>query len=172
MYGYGMYNVPVQMNVDRINNQIKELEELRNQYQNIPNQQPVNNIINASQQNQPSQKDMVEWRILNENEQVDNLYVQNKTLFINENMMVLKGVDGKLEKWTIKKVYPIDEKDRKIEELEKQVNELKEVIANGFNKDSKSGKTIQEFEQSSGVCDVNDDTTTKTTSRSVQTKTK
>lgn len=37
--------------------------------------------------------------MLNENEEVDNLYVANKTLFINDNLMVLKGVDGSLEKW-------------------------------------------------------------------------
>jgi hypothetical protein len=159
MYGYGMYNVPNQMNIDRINGQIKELEELRNQYQNIGGQPPVNNIINASQSQTQPQKDMVEWRILNENEQVDNLYVQNKTLFINEKGMILKGVDGKLEKWQIKKIYPIDEKDQKIEALEKQVQELKEVIANEY---TKSNQSIKDCKQQDGLDNVDTNTTTKT----------
>ena len=60
---------------------------------------------------QSPQNDMVIWRVLNENEEVDNLYVQNKTLFINDSMMVLKGVDGSLEKWKVEKIYPVDKKD-------------------------------------------------------------
>ena len=70
--------------------QKEQLEGLLNSLQN-----PLNNV-------KPS-KDLIEWRILNENEEVDNLYVQNKTLFISDNLMVLKGVDGSLEKWEIKK---------------------------------------------------------------------
>lgn len=73
-------------------------------------------------------RNFVELRILNENENVDTLYVQNKTLFINDKNMILKGIDGSLEKWEITKVYPIDPKDQKIRELEKQIQELKEMI--------------------------------------------
>lgn len=37
-------------------------------------------------------KTLVEWaKILNENEEVDNLYVNNKTLFVGANMMLLNG---------------------------------------------------------------------------------
>lgn len=80
--------------------------------------QPISNIS----------RNFVELRILNENENVDTLYVQNKTLFINDKNMILKGIDGSLEKWEITKVYPIDPKDQKIRELEKQIQELKEMI--------------------------------------------
>ena len=67
---------------------------------------------------------------MNENEEVDNLYVGNKTLFINDTMMVLKGVDGSLEKWEIKKIYPVDKKDEKINQLEEEIKKLKEMINN------------------------------------------
>lgn len=80
--------------------------------------QPISNIS----------RNFVELRILNENENVDTLYVQNKTLFINDKNMILKGIDGSLEKWDITKVYPVDPKDQKIRELEKQIQELKEMI--------------------------------------------
>ena len=97
--------------LDRLSRQKEELESLIKSYQTgIPN------------------KNLIEWRILNENEEVDNLYVQNKTLFISDNLMVLKGVDGKLEKWEVKKIYPIDKKDQKINELEDEIKKLKEVI--------------------------------------------
>lgn len=97
--------------LDRLTRQKEELENLIKSYQGvIPN------------------KNLIEWRILNENEEVDNLYVQNKTLFVSDNFMVLKGVDGKLEKWEIKKVYPIDKKDMRINELEEEIKKLKEMI--------------------------------------------
>ena len=80
--------------------------------------QPITNIS----------RNFVELRVLNDNENVDTLYVQNKTLFINDKNMILKGIDGSLEKWEIKKVYPVDPKDQKIRELEEQIRELKEMI--------------------------------------------
>ena len=111
--------------LDRLSKQKEEIENMIRNYQNP--QQPVNNFINTTQT--PS-KDLIEWRILNENEEVDNLYVNNKTLFVGANMMVLKGVDGSLEKWEIKKIYPIDEKDKKINALEEEIKKLKEMINN------------------------------------------
>ena len=83
--------------LDSLNRQKERIDEMIRTYQQP---QPVNNYINT---NQTPNENLIEWRILNENEEVDNLYVQNKTLFINENMMVLKGVDGSLEKWEVKK---------------------------------------------------------------------
>lgn len=111
--------------LDRLSKQKEEIENMIRNYQNP--QQPVNNFINTTQ---TPPKDLIEWRILNENEEVDNLYVNNKTLFVGANMMVLKGVDGSLEKWEIKKIYPIDEKDKKINALEEEIKKLKEMINN------------------------------------------
>ena len=71
----------------------------------MPQQPPVNNFISTNQPQTPSNT-LVEWRVLNETEEVDNLYVANKTLFINDSMMILKGIDGSLEKWEVKKIYP------------------------------------------------------------------
>ncbi len=80
---------------------------------------------------QPTQnftRNFVEIRVLNDNENVDTLYVQNRTLFINDKTMIMKGIDGSLEKWEINKIYPVDPKDQKIRELERQIKELKEMI--------------------------------------------
>lgn len=122
MYGYDNM-------LNSLNREKRKIEDMIQNYQNQPT--PVNNFINT---NQMPSKDFVEWRILNENEEVDNLYVQNKTLFINDNTMVLKGVDGKLEKWEIKKIWPIDKKDEKINALEEEIRKLKEVINNEYSK--------------------------------------
>jgi hypothetical protein len=115
--------------LDRLAKQKEEIENLIKSYQNT--QAPVNNYINT---NQTPNKELIEWRILNENEEVDNLYVQNKTLFISDNLMILKGVDGKLEKWEIKKIYPIDKKDEKINELTLKIEDLERRLSNEHTK--------------------------------------
>ena len=152
MYGYDNM-------LGSLNREKRRIEDMIQNYQNQP--QPINNFINT---NQTPPNDMVTWRILNENEEVDNLYVQNKTLFINDNMMVLKDVDGKTEKWTIKKVYPIDKKDEKINQLEEEIKKLKEVIN---NEHTESNKPIREIKQSYGDDDVNVESKSKTTSKPI-----
>lgn len=143
--------------IDNLNRQKDRIDEMIKNYQQP---QPVNNFINALQT--PS-KDLIEWRVLNENEEVDNLYVQNKTLFINDNMMILKGVDGSLEKWEVKKIYPIDKKDEKINALEDEIKKLKEVLY----EHSKSSEPVRECDKSNGVDDVNVEPKPKTNSKSI-----
>lgn len=133
--------------IERLLRQKEELDNLIKNYQNTPT--PVNNYINTQQ---TQSKDLIEWRVLNENEEVDNLYVQNKTLFINDNLMILKGTDGSLDKWEIKKVYPIDKKDEKISQLEEEIKKLKEAMNNEY---AKSTSTVEDGKQSNADDDVN-----------------
>ena len=144
--------------IDNLTRQKDRIDEMIRNYQQPPT--PVNNFINTTQ---TSSNDMVSWRILNENEEVDNLYVANKTLFINDNMMVLKGVDGSLEKWKITKVYPIDKKDEKINQLEEEIRKLKEVL----NESSKSNEPVNKLEQSDGIDNVNAKSKSKANSEPV-----
>ena len=120
--------------IDNLNRQKDRIDEMIRNYQQP---QPVNNFINT---NQMPSRDLVEWRVLNENEEVDNLYVSNKTLFINDNLMVLKGVDGSLEKWKVKKIYTIDKKDEKINQLEEEIKKLKEAL----NEPTKSNESVDD----------------------------
>ena len=150
------------LNLDRLN---RYKDEIDNMIKNCQGQQnPINNFINT---NQAPLRDLIEWRVLNENEEVDNLYVQNKTLFINDNLMVLKGVDGSLEKWEIKKIYPIDKKDEKINELEEEIRKLKEMVNNGYKQ---SNSTVREFEQSDANVNVNVESKSKTSSKPISRK--
>ena len=145
--------------LNSLNREKRRIEDMIQNYQNQPT--PVNNFISTSQ---TPNKDLIEWRILNENEEVDNLYVSNKTLFINDNMMIIKDVDGKTEKWEIKKVYPIDKKDEKINQLEEEIKKLKEMIN---NEPSKSNSTNGEFKQSNGNANEYVESKPKTNSKSV-----
>ena len=139
MYGNNNYMV------DRLIRQKEEIDNLIRTYQSGNPQTPVNNFINTNQ-SQNTSKDFVEWRILNENEEVDNLYVQNKTLFINDNLMVLKGVDGSLTKWKVTKIYPKDKKDERILELENKIKELEMKI----NEPTKPTISTRECNKSNG----------------------
>ena len=143
--------------LDNLNRQRERIDEMIRNYQKP---QPVNNFINTNQQ---PQKDLVEWRVLNENEEVDNLYVQTDTLFVGEDLMVKKSVDGTLQRWSIKKIYPIDKKDEKISQLEEEIRKLKEVINEHteFN-----GSTKQCIESNVNV-DGNVESKPKATSKSV-----
>lgn len=151
-----MYNN--QYMIDNLNRQKDRIDDMIRNYQQPT---PVNNYINTGQ---IPQKDFIEWRVLNENEEVDNLYVPNKTLFINDSIMVLKGVDGSLEKWEVKKIYPIDKKDEKINALEEEIRKLKEVID---NEHTKSIGTDGECIQSDSNVDRNVESKSKTASKSV-----
>ena len=140
MYGNNQYMI------DSLNKQKDRIDEMIRSYQQP---QPVNNFINTSQ---TPTKDLIEWRVLNENEEVDNLYVANKTLFINDSMMVIKDVDGKTEKWEVKKVYPIDKKDEKINQLEEEIKKLKEMIN---SEPTKFNGAVDKCEQPEVINDVN-----------------
>ena len=115
---YGMYN-PYGNPIDRIDNQIKELENLRKNYQNMPQHQPIQNIINTN----GSQIDF-EARILNENEKPDEILIQRKTAFIDlkNGVLSIKELNGEIKSYKIE--LPKTPEQLKIEELEKQNKEL------------------------------------------------
>ena len=149
--------------LDRLTKQKEDIDNLIQNYKNMAQQTPVNNYINTNQA-QTSQNNLIEWRILNENEEVDNLYVSNKTLFINDNLMIIKGVDGSLEKWEVKKIYPIDKKDEKINQLEEEIKKLKEMIN---NEPTKLNGTNGECKQSNELTNVNVKPEPKTNGKSI-----
>lgn len=123
----------------------------------------LDDAIKSYQQPLATPRDLVEWRVLNENEEVDNLYVSTKTLFVSENKMVLKGIDGSLEKWEIKKVYPIDKKDEKINQLEEEIRKLKEEMY----EHSEPNEPIGERNKSIGTNDVNVEPKSETNGKSI-----
>lgn len=145
--------------LDRLNRQKEEIDNLIRNYQNT--QTPVNNFINT---NQTPPRELVEWRVLNENEEVDNLYVSTKTFFINDNTAILKGVDGSLEKWEVKKIYPIDKKDEKINQLEEEIKKLKEMMNNEY---AEPTSTTTKCDKSNADDDGDVDRKSKTSSKSI-----
>lgn len=142
--------------LERIDNQIKELENLKRNYQQVP----INNII-TSQPQITSNNNRAEIKILNDGEDVMNIGISMKTIFIGENEIALKSPDGNLEKWSVKKIFPIDKKDQRINELE---NKLKEMEAK-LNEYSKSTKSVQSSNEQERVSVITAKSTTKTNNK-------
>lgn len=147
-----MYGLP-QLNIDRINQQIQELEAMKNRYQTAP--QPITNVINTS----GSQVDF-EARYIDENTNIEDLLVQHRTAFIclKNGLLSIKEINGDIVTYNI--VKPKTPEELKIEELERRLSKYEQQ----FN------TTINEGEGSSSDVVSNNEPSTKTTSGRVPKK--
>lgn len=109
MYGFnGNQNM-----INQLMRQKDSIDNLLNQY----SQPPVQNIINTGTD--------FEARILKEGEEVNNILISKRTMFLDEanKKLSIKEVDGTISK-EYEIVIPLDEKDKKILELEKKIKEM------------------------------------------------
>lgn len=113
-YGYGANNQNI---INQLMRQKENIDNMIQQYSQ-PQQPPVQNIINTT-----NSLDF-EARILKEGESPEGIFVQRRTMFLDKSArkVLIKEVDGSIsESYDI--VIPLDEKDRKIMELEKKLQE-------------------------------------------------
>lgn len=124
-----MYNTIYnpQASIDRINNQISELEKLRNQMQ-----QPVTPPTNLTQNFQlaPQNRDVIKYA--NSMEEVQKDLVMGDTPYFSRDMSIvwIKNLKGDIKTYELKEIIPKDEKDIKIDYLMAQIEELKGKIKN------------------------------------------
>lgn len=134
-----MFNNPYmqQQNLERINDQIKQLENIRNQMQ-----QPV--PITQNFQLAPSSS----IRYAKSIEEVDKSPVMGDTPFFSQDMAILwlKSASGEVKTYELKEIIKKDEKDLKIELLMAQIEEMKNnAKSNSTNVDA----TIKDEESTS-----------------------
>ena len=117
------------VNRERLLRQREDIDMmLNNMDMEQPMQQtPVNNIINAQQPPQ-NNSSMYLMKVLNDNDEAENIFVDENTIFIGTDKMQIKKLDGTIEKYEIKRYYPVDVKDQKIEELTLHLIEQNEKI--------------------------------------------
>lgn len=120
-------------NIERLNRMKDDIDSQIKAYQSI-NQAPINNYFS-----QPKD-DTYLLKILNDNDEVENILINHDTIFLGGNRMQIKKLDGTIEKYTIEKYYPIDEKDQMIKELNKKVEELERKLNNEHTKHNVSTK--------------------------------
>ena len=88
--------------------------------------------------------DLFDMKKLNEGDEVENILILRNTVFIGNNRMQIKKLDGTIEKYNIEKYYPVDEKDEMIKELNKKVEELERRLNDEPTKHSKPNTGVNE----------------------------
>ena len=89
-------------------------------------QQPIQNIFTSQMPNQ----NLFMAKYLKEGETPQETFVNTKTALISlsKKELYIKELDGNITTYGI--ILPVDEKDAKIQALEEEVNNLKEMISN------------------------------------------
>lgn len=123
-----MYNTPYynnQANLDRLNNQIAELEKIKAQLQ-----QPIAQPTNLTQNFQlaPTNRDVIKYAA--SMEEVQREQVIGDTPYFSKDMSVvwIKNTRGGIKTYELNEIIPKDEKDLQIELLQTQLNELKKEM--------------------------------------------
>lgn len=117
MANWNNYGANNQTMINQLMRQKENIDNMIQQYSQ-PMQPPVQNIINTN-----TGADF-EAKILKDNETIENTFVQRRTMFLDKKnkRLSIKEVDGTIsESYDI--IVPLDEKDKKIQELERQLKE-------------------------------------------------
>ena len=136
MYGQN-YNM-----MNQLLRQKDNIDNLINQY----SQPPVQNIINTGAD--------FEARILGDNEEAENVLINKRTMFLDKKnkKLLIKELDGKIsEEYEI--IIPLDEKDKKIQDLEKRLKEMEEKL---YEHPEFIGTNIEQQKSVSGNNEQND----------------
>lgn len=111
---------------DRIDNQIRS-------YQQSQTQQPVAQPITQNFQLAPNPtNNELESKYVENIEQVKNTFVMKTGVFVNKDFtnLWIKDVTGNIRTFKTEEIIEMDEKDKEIYLLKKQIEEMKGMIAN------------------------------------------
>lgn len=118
-----------QASIDRINTQIAELEKMKQQ---IPQQQPLPQPTNLTQNFQlaPTNKEVI--RYASSIEEVQRDMVIGDTPYFSNDMSIVwvKNTKGEIKTYELSEIIPKDNKDLQIEYLQAQIEELKKGMVN------------------------------------------
>ena len=123
-----MVNYNSQANIDRLNEQINNLEKLKSQMQQQPQPQPTN--LTQNFQLAPTSRDVI--RYATSLEEVQRDMVIGDTPYFSKDMSVvwIKNVKGDIKTYELNEIIPKDEKDIQIEMLKAEIDELKKGLVN------------------------------------------
>lgn len=123
MYSGQYYNN--QANLDRVNNQIAELERIKMQMQQ-PMTQPTN--LTQNFQLAPQNRDVIKYA--SSMEDVQKEMVIGDTPYFSKDMSVvwIKNTKGEIKTYELNEIVPKDAKDIQIELLQTQIEELRKEM--------------------------------------------
>jgi hypothetical protein len=111
---------------DRIDNQMRQIQQ--NQLQ-----QPMTQPITQNFQLAPTQNtNELESKYAESIDEVKNTFVIKTGLFINKdkNTLWIKDITGDIKTYKLEEIIELDEKDKTIIDLQKQINQLKGELNN------------------------------------------
>lgn len=138
-YGYypnnQFYMQDLQNMKDRIDRQMQQLQQ-QNQMQQ-PVQQPITQNFQLAPN--PTNNEL-ESRYANSIDEVKNVFVMKTGVFVNKDFskMWIKDVTGNIRTFKTEELIDLDDKDREILDLQRQVNELKGMISDATKHDNTS----------------------------------
>ncbi len=146
-----MYNNPYmnpynsQANIDRLNEQINNLERMKAQMQ-----QPQPTNLTQNFQLAPSNRDVI--RYANSIDEVQRDMVIGETPYFSKDMSIvwIKNIKGEIKTYELTEIVAKDEKDIQIEMLKAQINEMKGMIQNARSNDESINEPV-ESEKSTNV---------------------
>jgi len=148
MYGNPYMNqFTNQMNIDKINKQINDLENLRTQITQQPMPQPTS--LTQNFQLAPTNREVIRYAASLDEVQKD--IVIGDTPYFSKDMSVvwIKNTKGEIKAYSLTEIVQKDEKDLKIEFLQAQLDELK-----GKMKNESSNADVDESNENEESSDV------------------
>lgn len=145
MYNNAFYNP--QLSIDRINNQIAELERIRGQ---IQQPQPTN--LTQNFQIAPANHEVMKYA--NSMDEVTKYMVIGDTPYFSKDMSVvwIKNPKGEIKTYELNEIVAKDDKDIKIDFLMAQIQELKKGLKkNEYN--ANANESIKD-EESTNISEV------------------
>lgn len=122
---------------DRLDRQISQAQIAQTQTYQPFSPQTTPQIQQTFQLNNPQQNSTdFDAKYANNIDEVKNSLVLKSTLFITKDIttMWLKDVSGNIKTYSLTEVIEKDEKDKKIDELTKQIENMTEIIATQLSK--------------------------------------
>lgn len=114
---------------DKIDNQIAQLQQMKEQMKNNQQQPAINQTFQLAPTHQGGMK------FANSLEDVNREMVYIDTPFFSKDMSVvwIKNNKNEIKTFELKEIVPLDEKDMQIQYLQSQIEELKGMIKNESN---------------------------------------
>lgn len=127
-FGNNMYMQDLQNMRDRIDQQMRQVQQTQ-----MPNTQtPAINQTFQLSNPQQSQMDF-DGKYVSGLDEVKNTLTLKNTLFVDKDMKNLwfKDAAGNIKTYTLSEIIELDEKDKMIIDLQKEIQELKGMVLNG-----------------------------------------
>lgn len=143
---YYMQNMQDLQNMrDKIDKQMQQMQQFN---QNQMQQQPAPNVTQNFQLAPNPTNSELESKYVNNIDEVKNTFVMKTGIFLTKDFSTLwiKNVDGTIKTFKTEEIIELDEKDREILDLQRQVNELKGMINNDNKSNVNNSDTNGQYE--------------------------